>query len=87
MDEAEEILDVVFPSGDESRPAPAPGCAFKGEDTILHRPPEVEPEEILRPGLHEAGVGSHRVVWFDPSLLVGTSQADGGKEDLEWGAA
>jgi ATP-dependent helicase/nuclease subunit A len=69
------------PKGKWSRPAPAPGCAFKGEDTILHRPPDVEPEEILRPGLHEAGVGSHTVVWFDPSLLVVTSQTDGGIDD------
>jgi hypothetical protein len=76
------LYPALYPAkGKWSRPAPAPGCAFKGEDTILHRPSEVEPEEILRPGLHEASVGSHTVVWFDPSLLVGTSQTDEGIDD------
>ena len=76
------LYPALYPAkGKWSRPAPAPGCAFKGEDTILKRPFDVEPEEILRPGLHEAGVGSHRVVWFDPSLLAGTPETDGGIDD------
>lgn len=41
----------------------------------------MEPAEILRPGLHEASVGSHRVVWFDPSLLAVTPETDGSIDD------
>jgi ATP-dependent helicase/nuclease subunit A len=69
------------PKGKWSKPAAAPGCAFKGKDTVLKRPFDVEPAEILRPGLHEASVGSHRVVWFDPSLLAVTPETDGGIDD------
>ena len=57
------------------------GCAFEGKDTVLQRPFGAEPEEILRPGLHEAGVGSHSIVWFDPGLLQTTPETDAGIDD------
>jgi ATP-dependent exoDNAse (exonuclease V) beta subunit len=76
------LYPALYPAkGKWSSPAPAPGCAFKGKDTVLRRPFDAEPEEILRPGLHNAGVGSHRIVWFDPSLLAGTPETDGGIDD------
>jgi ATP-dependent exoDNAse (exonuclease V) beta subunit len=76
------LYPALYPAkGKWSNPAPAPGCDFKGKDTVLQRPLEAEPEEILRPGLHEAGVGTHRVVWFDPRILVGTPETDGGIDD------
>ena len=76
------LYPALYPAkGEWSNPAPALGCAFKGKDTVLQRPLEVEPQEILRPGLHEAGVGTHRIVWFDPSILLGTPETDGGIDD------
>ena len=48
---------------------------------MLQRPFDVEPKEILRPGLHEAGVGTHQIVWFDPTLLLATPETDGGIDD------
>ena len=59
----------------------APGCEFRGHDTVLQRPFDVEPEEILRPGQHVASTGSHTIVWFDPSLLPQRPDTDAGIED------
>jgi ATP-dependent exoDNAse (exonuclease V) beta subunit len=76
------LYPALYPAkGRWSNPAAAPGCDFKGKDTVLRRPVDAEPQEILRPGLHEASIGTHRVVWFDPSLLVGTPETDGGIDD------
>jgi hypothetical protein len=76
------LYPALYPGkGKWSNPAPAPGCAFAGKDTVLQRPYGAEPEEILRPGLHEAGVGSHGVVWFDPGILLNTPETDGGIDD------
>ncbi len=59
----------------------APGCLFKGHDTVLRRPVTCEPEEILRPGQHYAGAGSHNVVWFDPSILPQKPETHAGLND------
>jgi ATP-dependent helicase/nuclease subunit A len=76
------LYPALYPDkGKWSNPAPAPGCAFQGKDTVLHRPFGAEPEEILRPGLHEAGVGTHNIVWFDPGLLHKTPETDAGIDD------
>jgi hypothetical protein len=48
---------------------------------VLQRPYGPEPEEILRPGPHEAGLGFHSVVWFDPSLLLNSPETDAGIND------
>jgi ATP-dependent exoDNAse (exonuclease V) beta subunit len=69
------------PKGQWSHPEPPPGCEFRGRDTVLHRPMEVEPEEILRPGQHFAATGSHKVVWFDPSILSNRPETDAGIDD------
>jgi ATP-dependent helicase/nuclease subunit A len=76
------LYPALYPGkGKWSHPAPAPGCAFQGKDTVLQRPYGAEPEEILRPGLHKAGVGSHSIVWFDPGVLLNTPETDGGIDD------
>jgi len=76
------LYPALYPSkGKWSNPASAPGCTFPGKDTVLQRPYGAEPEEILRPGLHEAGVGSHSVVWFDPGILLNTPETEGGIDD------
>lgn len=76
------LYPALYPAkGQWSNAAPAPGCPFRGKDTVLQRPYDTQPEEILRPGLHESGTGTHSVVWFDPSILPGASQIDGGIED------
>jgi ATP-dependent exoDNAse (exonuclease V) beta subunit len=69
------------PKGRWSHPEPPPGCEFRGRDTVLHRPIEVEPEEILRPGQHCVATGSHKVVWFDPSILSNRPETDAGIDD------
>src|SRR6185312_8128652 len=55
---------------------------FTGKATVLRRPPDMEPEEYLRPGLHRPSAGSHDVVWFDPAILdLTVEDTDEGLED------
>jgi ATP-dependent exoDNAse (exonuclease V) beta subunit len=76
------LYPALYPrKGRWGSPTSAPGCNFKGKDTVLQRPADVEPEEILRPGQHDAGVGTHTVVWFDPSIFPESPETDGGIDD------
>ena len=82
----ESWLSPLYPAlyprkGRWNQPDPPPGCEFRGRDTVLRRPVEIEPEETLRPGQHRAGVGGHPVVWFDPSILTGRPETDAGLDD------
>jgi ATP-dependent helicase/nuclease subunit A len=63
--------DALYPHEDSFRtPAPAPGCTFHGDTTVLSRPPECGHEEYsVKPGLHDPCRGNHDVVWFDPAAL------------------
>ncbi|MCB9659518.1 MAG: UvrD-helicase domain-containing protein [Sandaracinaceae bacterium] len=45
---------------------PAPGCPDFGESSVLDAE---QPEETVRPGLHEGLRGGVSVVWWDPALL------------------
>jgi ATP-dependent helicase/nuclease subunit A len=65
---------VVFPSQTERR-APASthpaGCPEFGDDSVLTRPAKAPGKvKSVAPGLHRAQRGEHRVVWWDPRLLI-----------------
>ena len=52
------------------KPAPAPGCDFRGRATVLNAPPELDPGyECIMPGVHTPQRGPHSVLWFDPSAI------------------
>lgn len=47
-----------------------PGCPEFGDDSVIVRPPKAPlKEKSVIPGLHRARRGTHRVVWWDPSIL------------------
>jgi ATP-dependent exoDNAse (exonuclease V) beta subunit len=58
-----------------------PGCTFVGRDTVLRRPSDAEPREILRPGQHRAANDTHTVVWFDPRILPRRPESHAGLDD------
>ncbi len=68
------LSPVVYPAPSDRR-APAsqhpPGCPEFGDDSILTRPAKA-PGKIksVAPGLHRAQQGEHRIVWWDPRLLI-----------------
>jgi ATP-dependent helicase/nuclease subunit A len=49
----------------------APRCPVFGEDSVAERPVPCDqpPRSSVRPGLHRAEGGTHRVVWWDPMRL------------------
>lgn len=48
-----------------------PGCPAFGGDTVVSRPQNAfRPTGSVSPGLHQPEFGSHRVVWWDPSVLA-----------------
>ncbi|HUB78937.1 MAG TPA: UvrD-helicase domain-containing protein [Bryobacteraceae bacterium] len=58
--------------------APAPGCPQFGATTVLNRPPDLQEEVSVKPGLHHPKTGGHGVVWFDPAVLaLRVSKAEG----------
>ena len=77
------LYPALYPAkGSWQKPSAASGCPFTGKSTVLRRPPDMEPEEFLRPGLHRPGAGSHDVVWFDPAILdLSVEDRDEGLED------
>jgi ATP-dependent exoDNAse (exonuclease V) beta subunit len=65
---------VVYPAQADRR-APAssnpPGCPEFGDDSILTRPAKAPGKmKSVAPGLHRAQHGAHRIVWWDPRLLI-----------------
>ena len=64
---------AIYPPRDKRREkAAAPGCpSFAGDRTVLQRPPDHfgQPEDSVRPGLHNPQAGEHQVVWWDPLAL------------------
>ena len=66
----EPLYDALYPPPERWRVCEsAPGCPKFGDATVLNRPPEMQEEISVRPGLHMARAGSHQVVWFDPASL------------------
>jgi ATP-dependent exoDNAse (exonuclease V) beta subunit len=74
----EPLASVLYPPPEERRASQnAPGCPIFGEDSVFHRPDNVDrdPEWSVRPGLHRPALGDHKVVFWDPHAL------DLGRED------
>jgi ATP-dependent exoDNAse (exonuclease V) beta subunit len=74
----EPLSPVLYPRAEDRRSSQnAPGCPVFGEDTVFHRPDNVERDAdwSVRPGLHRPSVGAHQVVFWDPHAL------DLGRED------
>jgi len=71
----ESWLHALWPAVYPGRPRTtvaesAPGCPAFGEDSVPLRPPGMtRPIGSVKPGLHAAQTGDHRVVWWDPSTL------------------
>jgi ATP-dependent helicase/nuclease subunit A len=77
---------AVFPPPEMARMAePAPGCPEFGESSVLSRPLYFDggPDRSVRPGAHRPRVGSHEVVWWDPSLLDRSVSGDYGLRQAE----
>ena len=74
------LYPALYPARDRYRNAARhPGCATRGDATVLTRFPEYQGEEIsVRPGVHTPQTGAHDVFWFDPALLDLTEQKDQG---------
>ncbi|HMJ56834.1 MAG TPA: UvrD-helicase domain-containing protein [Polyangiaceae bacterium] len=67
------LQPVLFPRGIDRRSSePAPGCPAFGEDSVHERPESVHhgAEASVRPGRHAPAVGTHKVVFWDPSALA-----------------
>jgi len=71
----ESWLHALWPAVYPGRPRTtvaesAPGCPAFGEDSVPLRPPGMtRPIGSVKPGVHAAQTGDHRVVWWDPSTL------------------
>jgi len=72
---------AIFPPADRSfvpetnHPS---GCPGFGPDNCLRPGGVLRPKGSVTPGQHEPEAGSHRVVWWDPSLLELGKQEDAG---------
>ena len=63
---------ALYPTrGTQRRAEVAAGCPEFGESSVLDRPAQLmgNEESSVRPGLHQARSGNHRVVWWDPACL------------------
>jgi ATP-dependent exoDNAse (exonuclease V) beta subunit len=68
----EPLAPVLYPRPEDRRASQkAPGCPIFGEDTVFHRPDNLERDAdwSVRPGLHRPSVGDHQVVFWDPHAL------------------
>ncbi|MBI3683786.1 MAG: UvrD-helicase domain-containing protein [Acidobacteria bacterium] len=75
---------AVYPSHQHRRASrPAPGCPRFGEVSLLGAPHPDEEKDSIRPGLHEARGGGHRVVWWDPALLPEVEEERFGERQKE----
>jgi ATP-dependent exoDNAse (exonuclease V) beta subunit len=64
------LHEALYPPEEMFRtPAPAPGCNFHGDTTVLEFPMDCNEDNSLKPGLHYPRRGNHSVVWFDPAAL------------------
>jgi ATP-dependent helicase/nuclease subunit A len=76
-----DALDpVVYPSDRRGAKA-APGCPLFGDDTVLERPQSATRStgSSVRPGLHKPAVGTHSIVFWDPSALGLDKEDDAGQ--------
>jgi len=76
-----DALDPVLYPSDRRGAKAAPGCPLFGEDTVLERPDTATRStgSSVRPGLHKPAVGTHTVVFWDPSALGLDKEDDAGQ--------
>jgi len=76
-----DALDPVLYPGDRRGSKAAPGCPMFGEDTVLERSEQASrtTSSSVRPGLHRPAVGTHSVVFWDPSALSLDREDDAGQ--------
>ena len=75
------LMDIVTPHPTARRRArPAPGCPAFGPDSVKERPDKVDRgvDGAVMPGLHRPALGTHEVVWWDPSALELGRESDAG---------
>jgi ATP-dependent exoDNAse (exonuclease V) beta subunit len=69
----EYLNQVIYPARAAWRnpEAPPPFCPSFGDRTVLSRPVRYDglSERSVKPGLHGAEVGQHKVLWWDPVAL------------------
>ncbi|MCS7026647.1 MAG: UvrD-helicase domain-containing protein [Bryobacteraceae bacterium] len=62
---------ALYPPDHRKRQAEkAPHCPEFGPVSVVDRPPCYPEETSVRPGLHVPRNGQHRVVWWDPRILL-----------------
>ena len=76
-----DALDPVLYPSDRRGSRAAPGCPMFGEDTVLERTDAATRStgSSVRPGLHRPAVGSHSIVFWDPSALSLDKEDDAGQ--------
>jgi len=76
-----DALDPVVYPGDRRGSKAAPGCPMFGEDTVLERGDQASRTtgSSVRPGLHRPLVGTHSIVFWDPSALGLDKEDDAGQ--------
>ncbi|MDB4938336.1 MAG: ATP-dependent nuclease, subunit, partial [Labilithrix sp.] len=76
-----DALDPVLYPSDRRGSKAAPGCPMFGEDTVLERTEQASRStgSAVRPGLHRPAVGTHSVVFWDPSALGLDKEDDAGQ--------
>ncbi len=76
-----EALDPVLYPGDRRGSKAALGCPLFGEDTVLERGSQASRTtgSSVRPGLVRPAVGTHSVVFWDPSALGLDKEDDAGQ--------
>ena len=79
--EGDGALDPVIYPSDRRGAKAAPGCPMFGEDSVLDRPQSATRStgSSVRPGLHKPAVGTHGVVFWDPSALGLDKEDDAGQ--------
>jgi ATP-dependent exoDNAse (exonuclease V) beta subunit len=81
----EALNPVIYPLPfQRQQPQPAPGCPeFQSKDTVHDRPEDSREPVPVSPGLHAPQVGSHEVVWWDPSALKLNVETAGGLREQD----
>ena len=76
-----DALDPVLYPSDRRGAKAAPGCPLFGEDSVLERTAMATRStgSSVRPGLHRPAVGTHSVVFWDPSALHLDREDDAGQ--------
>ena len=75
----EPLNAALMPDAAHRRePRSAPACPAFGQETVLDRPEGLSGALSVSPGLHHPAPEGPEVVWWDPRLLEGGGDAEGG---------